>query len=221
MRTRRSAAEFVPPAATLTSLQKAASGCQGCDLYKRATQTVFGEGPEHAEVMFVGEQPGDQEDLAGHPFVGPAGRILDRAVEEAGLRRADVYVTNAVKHFKWEPLGKRRKHKKPYTTEIEACRPWLEAELSVVSPKLVVCLGSTAAQAVFGRPVRILQERGAIVQTPGGVTALVTVHPSSILRAPEDEQREQEYARFVKELALIHSWLHKAGREPAHRHETA
>lgn len=221
MRVRRSAAEFVPQAATLTSLKKAASGCQGCDLYKRATQTVFGEGPEHAEIMFVGEQPGDQEDLAGHPFVGPAGRILDRALDEAGLRREDVYVTNAVKHFKWEPLGKRRKHKKPYTTEIEGCRPWLEAELRVVSPKVVVCLGSTAAQTVFRRPVRIQQERGAILETPDGLTALATVHPAAILRAPEPEQREQEYARFVKDLAVLRSWLHEARREQAHRHRTA
>lgn len=221
MRLDRSAAEFVPSAATLASLKKAAAGCQGCDLYQRATQTVFGEGPENAEIMFVGEQPGDQEDRAGRPFVGPAGRILDRALEEVGFRREDVYVTNAVKHFKWEPLGKRRKHKKPYTKEVEACHPWLEAELRVVSPKVVVCLGSTAAQAVFGRPVHVQQERGAIVETPDGLTALATVHPSAILRVPEHEEQEQEYARFVRDLAVVHSWLHKAGREPAHRHKTA
>jgi len=207
MKLERSAAEFVPPVHTLGSLKKAAATCRGCDLYKRATQAVFGEGPEKAEIMFVGEQPGDQEDRAGHPFVGPAGKILDRALEEVGLRREDVYVTNAVKHFKWLPLGKRRKHKKPFTKEVEACRPWLEAEFQMVRPKVVVCLGSTAAQAVFGRPVRIQQERGAIVETPDGLTTLVTVHPSSILRAPEHEQQEQEYARFVKDLALIRPWL--------------
>lgn len=210
MKLERSAAEFVPPAATLASLTKAAVTCQGCDLYKRATQTVFGEGPANAEIMLVGEQPGDQEDRAGHPFVGPAGQILDRALVEVGLRREDIYITNAVKHFKWLPLGKRRKHQKPFTREVEACRPWLEAELQVVSPKMIVCLGSTAAHAMFGRPVRILQERGAIVETPDGLTALVTVHPSSILRAPEPEQQEEEYARFVKDLALIRPWLHKA-----------
>lgn len=222
MKLERSAADFVPPAATLASLKKAAAHCQGCDLYKRATQTVFGEGPAKAEILFVGEQPGDQEDRAGRPFVGPAGRILDRALEEVGLRREDVYITNAVKHFKWLPLGKRRKHQKPFTREVEACRPWLEAELRVVSPRVIVCLGSTAAQAMFGRPVRIQQERGAIVTTPGGLTALVTVHPSSILRVPEHEQQEQEYARFVKDLALIRSWLHNDKREPAqHHHKTA
>lgn len=222
MTQKRSAAEFVPLAATLTALKKAAAGCRGCDLYKRATQTVFGEGPQRAKIMFVGEQPGDQEDLAGRPFVGPAGRILDRALQEVGLRRDDVYVTNAVKHVQWLPLGKRRKHKKPFTSEVEACRPWLEAELRAVSPKAIVCLGSTAAQAVFGRPVRILQERGTIMETPDGLTALVTAHPSSILRAPEHEQREQEYARLVKELGLIRSWLHKARRQPeGRRHKTA
>ena len=210
MKLERSAAEFVPPAATMASLKSAAVDCQGCDLYKRATQTVFGEGPANAEIVFVGEQPGDQEDRAGHPFVGPAGKVLDRALQEVGVRREDVYITNAVKHFKWLPLGKRRKHQKPLTREVEACRPWLEAELRAVSPRMIVCLGSTAAQAMFGRPVRILQERGTIAETPEGLTALVTVHPSSILRAPEQEQQEQEYALFVKDLALIRPWLHTA-----------
>lgn len=203
MRSERSAAEFVPPVATLAHLKKAAATCQGCDLYKRATQTVFGEGRDTAEIVFVGEQPGDQEDRAGHPFVGPAGRVLDRALEEVGLRRDDVYITNAVKHFKWEPLGKRRKHKKPFTSEIEACRPWLESELRAIRPKVVVCLGSTAAQAVLDRPVRVLQERGTFQRTPEGVAALVTIHPSVILRAREPEEQEEEYARFVKDLALI------------------
>jgi uracil-DNA glycosylase len=222
MKLERSAAEFVPPEATLASLRTAAVHCHGCDLYKRATQTVLGEGPEDAEIMFVGEQPGDQEDRTGRPFVGPAGQVLDRALEEVGLRRRDVYVTNAVKHFKWEPLGKRRKHKKPFTREVEACRPWLEAELRVVSPRVIVCLGSTAAHAVFGRPVRIQQERGEIVETPHGLTALATIHPSAILRAPEHEQREQEYARLVKELGLIRPWLQKArGQTPPRHHKTA
>ena len=210
----RSAAGFLPAATTLPCLKEAAALCRGCDLYKRATQTVFGEGLENAEIVFVGEQPGDQEDLTGHPFVGPAGRVFDKALEAAGLRRDRAYVTNAVKHFKWLPLGKRRIHKKPFTSEIEACRPWLDAELAAIRPKVVVCLGSTAAQAVLERVVRIQQERGTFQEAPSGLTAFVTVHPSSILRAPEPEQRDEEYARFVKELTLVRAWTREHERPP-------
>ena len=212
MRTERSAAEFVPPGAKLADLKKASAACRGCDLYKRATQTVFGEGHEDAEIVFVGEQPGDQEDRAGHPFVGPAGRIFDRALEENGLRRDFVYVTNVVKHFKWLPLGKRRKHKKPFTAEIEACRPWLDAELRAIRPKVVVCLGATAAQTILHRPVRIQQERGTFQAAPGDLTAFVTVHPSAILRTPEPDRREREYARFVQEIGLVRAWLRSPHR---------
>ena len=188
----RSAATFLPAATTLGGLRKAAASCQGCDLYKRATGTVFGECPGNAEIMFVGEQPGDQEDRSGRPFVGPAGHILDRALRETRLRRDQVYVTNAVKHFKWEPLGKRRKHKKPSTREVEACLPWLDAEIGAIQPRVVVCLGSTAAQAMLDRPVGIERERGTFQETPRGVTAFVTIHTSAILRFPDPDQREQE-----------------------------
>ena len=203
----RSAATFLPAATTLSALRKTAASCRGCDLYKRATGTVFGEGPETAEIVFVGEQPGDQEDLSGRPFVGPAGHILDRALKETKLRRDQVYVTNAVKHFKWLPLGKRRKHKKPSMGEVNACRPWLDAEVRTIQPKVVVCLGSTAAQAMFDRPVGIERERGTFQETPRGVTAFVTTHPSAILRFPDPEQREREYARFLKDLTLVHEWV--------------
>lgn len=207
----RSAADFIPPHPTLPRLREAAAGCTGCDLYRRATQTVFGEGAAHATVILLGEQPGDQEDLAGHPFVGPAGRLLDRAMAEAGIPRENVYITNAVKHFKWEPQGKRRKHKRPSAGEIGACRPWLEAELQVIQPKILVCLGATAAQSVFGRMVRLGDLRGKIHHgvLPGADAVLVTVHPSSILRHPEREQREEAYRRFVADLRLIRS-AHKA-----------
>jgi DNA polymerase len=168
-----------------------------------ATQTVFGEGTAHASIVFVGEQPGDQEDVAGHPFVGPAGKILDKALVEAEIDRRDVYVTNAVKHFKWEPQGKRRKHKKPSATEIAACRPWLEAEAAVVMPRVVVCLGVTAAQSVFGKAVRLNDMRGRAWSTPLAATVFVTVHPSAILRHPQAVQRQREYGRFVEDLRSI------------------
>jgi uracil-DNA glycosylase family protein len=201
----RSAVEFIPPKPGLSRLREAAAGCTGCDLYRRATQTVFGEGPSRSAVVFVGEQPGDQEDLAGHPFVGPAGRLLDRALAESGVARKSVYITNAVKHFKWEPQGKRRKHKRPSAGEITACKPWLEAELQVIRPKIVVSLGATAAQSLFGRLVPIGKERGKIRPNLWGIDTLVTIHPSAILRHPEPAEREKEYRRFVKDLKLIRS----------------
>ncbi len=203
----RSAAPFIPARLTVPALQEAASSCTGCDLYKQATQTVFGEGAGHAEIILVGEQPGDQEDRAGHPFVGPAGKILDKALAEAGIARHDVYVTNAVKHFKWEPQGKRRKHKKPSAAEIAACRPWLEAEVKVLGPRLIVCLGVTAAQSVFGKLVRLNEIRGKSWSTAMGSNVFVTVHPSAILRHPESAQRAEEYRRFVQDLLRIGKFL--------------
>lgn len=193
----------------MANLRGAATSCTGCDLYQRATQTVFGDGAAHAQVVLVGEQPGDQEDRIGQPFVGPAGKILDKALAEAGIARREVYVTNAVKDFKWEPQGKRRKHKKPSAAEIAACRPWLEAELQVAMPKIVVCLGVTAAQSVFGKTVRLNEMRGRPWSTPLAPTVLVTVHPSAILRHPEAAQREEEYRRFVEDLCQIARSLRK------------
>jgi DNA polymerase len=192
----------VPGDATLDDLREAAAGCRNCDLWKRATQTVFGEGPRRARAILVGEQPGDEEDLKGHPFVGPAGRLLDKAMEEAGLPRADVFVTNVVKHFKWRPQGKRRLHEKPTLSEINACLPWLEGEIGALRPDVIVCLGATAAQAVIGRQFRVTRERGRFVPSRFG-TAFGTVHPSSILRAPDDETRRIERARFVEDLRLV------------------
>ncbi|MBD0329067.1 MAG: UdgX family uracil-DNA binding protein, partial [Thermoleophilia bacterium] len=180
----------------MASLREAAAGCQACPLWRTGTQTVFGEGAREAEVMLVGEQPGDQEDRMGRPFVGPAGRLLDRALEEAGIDRSLAYVTNVVKHFKWTARGKRRIHAKPNWGEIAACRPWLEAELAVVRPHVLVCLGSTAAQALLGRQFRVTRERGTLVESPLAPHATATVHPSSILRAP-DEARDAEYAALV------------------------
>ena len=203
----RSATPFIPARLTVPALQEAASSCTGCDLYKQATQTVFGEGAGHAEIVLVGEQPGDQEDRAGHPFVGPAGKILDKALAEAGIARHDVYVTNAVKHFKWEPQGKRRKHKKPSAAEIAACRPWLEAEVKVLGPHVIVCLGVTAAQSVFGELVRLNEIRGKSWSTAMGSNVFVTVHPSAILRHPEAAQRDEEYRRFVQDLRRIGKFL--------------
>ena len=204
----RSARSFIPTHLSLPQLRESAAGCTGCDLYKHATQTVFGEGASHASIMFLGEQPGDQEDVAGHPFVGPAGRILDKALAETGIVRKDVYVSNAVKHFKWEPQGKRRKHKKPSAAEIAACRPWLEAEIQVVKPRIVVCLGVTAAQSVFGKAVRLNELRGRPVSTPLA-TVFVTVHPSAILRNPDALKRRREYERFVEDLRSIRTHLKK------------
>jgi uracil-DNA glycosylase len=203
----RSAASFIPAKLTIPALQEAAASCTGCDLYKQATQTVFGEGAGHAEIILIGEQPGDQEDRAGQPFVGPAGKILDKALAEAGIVREDVYVTNAVKHFKWEPQGKRRKHKKPSAAEIAACRPWLEAEVKVLTPCVVVCLGVTAAQSVFGKIVRLNEMRGRSWSTLMAPNVFVTVHPSAILRHPEAAQRDEEYRRFVEDLRRIGKFL--------------
>ena len=203
----RSARSFLPAPLTMAQLRESSAACTGCDLYKHATQTVFGEGSVHASLLFVGEQPGDQEDLAGKPFVGPAGRMLDKALAESGIARRDVYVTNAVKHFKWEPQGKRRKHKKPSATEIAACRPWLEAETQLVKPRIVVCLGVTAAQSVFGKTVRLNELRGRAWSTPLGATVFVTVHPSALLRHPEPAEREREYRRFVEDLQSIRKHL--------------
>jgi uracil-DNA glycosylase family protein len=192
----------VPDTSSLTTLRTAAKACTACHLYKHATQTVFGEGPKGATLMLLGEQPGDQEDLAGKPFVGPAGKILDRGLEEAGIDRTEVYVTNTVKHFKWEPRGKRRIHKKPNSREIAACRPWLEAELRAVQPDVLVCMGATAAQAVFGPKFRVTRERGRVLESPLAAKVVATVHPSSLLRQPDEESREREYKLFVADLRV-------------------
>jgi DNA polymerase len=197
------AAELVPAKATLDELRMSAAGCQACDLWKSGTQTVFGEGNPHARVMLVGEQPGDKEDLQGKPFVGPAGSVLDKALAAAGIDRNDVYVTNIVKHFKWEPRGKRRLHKKPNVTEISACRPWLEAEIRTVKPQIVVLLGATAAQGVLGSDFRVTQHRGELVDSSLAPYVLATVHPSSILRAQDDDSRHEEMQRFVDDLQQV------------------
>ena len=197
--------EFARPAQPPDSMSwstvcEAAEDCKACHLYKRATQTVFGEGPKGATMMLVGEQPGDYEDVAGKPFVGPAGKIMDRALEEAGIDRSQVYVTNAVKHFKWEPRGKRRIHQKPNSREIAACRPWLEAELRIVKPKLVVAMGATAAQTIFGPSFRVTRERGKVLSSKLAPRVLATVHPSSLLRQPDEASRQREYKLFVTDL---------------------
>jgi DNA polymerase len=205
----RSAAEFLPAKRDLISLRKAAAGCRGCELYKLGTQTVFGEGAARASVMLVGEQPGDKEDLAGRPFVGPAGGILDKALDAAGIDRGGVYVTNAVKHFKWEPRGKRRIHKKPNGLEIAACHPWFEAEVEAVKPDVIVCLGATAAQSILGAKFRVTQMRGRVVHVPGLPTVIATVHPSSILRAQTDEERHAQMAEFVADMKSVAATLRK------------
>ena len=202
-RPRPDAAERIPDRPTLSTVREAARDCQACDLYKRGTQTVFGEGGRKAELMLVGEQPGDAEDLAGHPFVGPAGKLLDRALEDAGIDRAAVYVTNVVKHFKWEPRGKRRIHKKPNAGEIAACRPWLDTEIQLVKPRAIVCLGATAAQALIGRQFKVTAHRGEFISSSLAPLVLATVHPSSILRAPDDDTRRQEMERFTDDLRKV------------------
>ncbi len=190
----------VPETSSLKTVREAALGCTACPLYKNATQTVFGEGPRNPPMMLVGEQPGDSEDLSGKPFVGPAGKIMDRALEEAGINRREVYVTNTVKHFKWEPRGKRRIHQKPNSRDIAACKPWLETELRLVNPGLVVCMGATAAQAFFGSSFRVTKERGKVLSSPLAPRVIATVHPSSLLRQPDEESREREYKLFVADL---------------------
>lgn len=195
--------ELVSDEPTIAALRQAAAGCTGCDLYRNATQTVFGEGPEKAMVMLVGEQPGDAEDRAGHPFVGPAGKLLDRCLTEAGIDRHRAYVTNVVKHFKWVPRGPRRIHSKPGSVEIEACFPWLEAEIEVVKPRVIVALGATAAQALFGRAFRVSTDRGRFVNSGLAPYALATVHPSALLRAPDEETRHREIRRFTEDLNQV------------------
>lgn len=203
---------FVPPGATLTQLRDAAQRCQGCELYRNATQAVLGEGPPHARIVMIGEQPGDQEDLAGKPFVGPAGALLDRALADAQIARRDVYITNAVKHFKFEERGKRRIHKKPSSGEITACHPWLEAELACIHPEIIVCLGATAARAVIGNQHRLLQERGRFFQHPMAGAVSATVHPSAILRAPDAARRHADYEAFVADLKAARQRLAKTAR---------
>ena len=203
----QTAAPLIPPRPTLNKLRDVAAECKACHLWKLGTQTVFGEGKSNSLIMFVGEQPGDKEDLAGRPFVGPAGALLDASLEEAGIDRAKVYVTNVVKHFKWEPRGKRRIHKKPNGVEITACRPWLEAEIAVIRPRAIICLGATAAQALLGPKFKVTQQRGQFVESAMAEYVTATVHPSSILRAPTDEARRLERASFVDDLKKIRAAL--------------
>ena len=208
-RIENTAASLIPDNPTIPELRAAAANCKACDLWKLGTQTVFGEGSSKARVMLVGEQPGDQEDIQGHPFVGPAGKILDKALEEAGIDRKEVYVTNAVKHFKWEPRGKRRIHKKPNSLEITACNPWLEAEIEALHPEVIVCLGATAAQSLLGRQFKVSVQRGQWVESPLAPFVMATVHPSSLLRAPDDETRHRETQRFIADLKRVHEALEK------------
>jgi DNA polymerase len=202
-----SAEPFLPKRKSQASLARAVDFCEGCDLYKNATRGVMGEGPRNSQIMFIGEQPGDGEDKAGHPFVGPAGRILDQALSAAGIDRDDVYVTNAVKHFKWEPRGTRRLHKKPSAREVKACRPWLDAELDLIEPAGIVCLGATAAQALLGRGFRITKHRGERLDFERAEWIMATWHPSAVLRAPDAEARRQMENEFVADLKLAASFL--------------
>jgi len=204
------AQEFIPPRPTLTQLRAAIQHCRGCDLYLHATQAVLGEGPAKARIMLIGEQPGDREDIAGHPFVGPAGALLDRALQDAGIARDEVYLTNAVKHFKFEERGKRRIHKKPNDSEIDACKPWMWAEIARVHPQAIVCLGATAARALLGKQHQLLKQRGEFVDNPTAKIVTATVHPSSILRAPDPDRRHADYEAFVKDLAAVAKALRSA-----------
>jgi len=193
----------VPSTRSWSVLREAARDCRACPLYLKGTQTVFGEGPKRSDIVFIGEQPGDQEDLAGRPFIGPAGGLLNRALETAGIDRSVCYVTNAVKHFKWEARGKRRLHEKPNAGEIKACSPWWQAELRLIRPAFLVCLGGTAAKAVMGRPVKVLTERGSLMPSEWAEQTLVTVHPSSLLRMPDKAAREAAFQKFVEDLSLL------------------
>ena len=197
------ATEFVPTHPTLAALREAIQHCRGCDLYRYATQAVLGEGPKSARIVMVGEQPGDAEDRQGHPFVGPAGKLLNRALKDAGIERSEVYVNNAVKHFKFEERGKKRLHKKPRMSEIKACRPWLEAELTVVQPRIIICLGATAAQSILGPKYRLTKERGKFVEHAWAPLVTATIHPSAILRAPDAERRHEEYHGLVADLKRV------------------
>lgn len=209
------AAPLVPEHPTLPKLRGAAAGCRACDLWKTGTQTVFGEGAPHAKVLFVGEQPGDKEDLAGKPFVGPAGGVLNKALAAAGIDRDETFVTNAVKHFKWEPRGKRRIHKKPNSIEIAACRPWLNAEIEVVKPQVIVVLGATAAQALLGKDFRVTQRRGELIESELAPHIVATVHPSAILRAPDEDARHEEMAKFIDDLKQVARALNRVERRRA------
>jgi DNA polymerase len=204
-----SAAPWVPETKNLNRLREAAKDCEGCSLYQNATQTVFGEGSRQSRVILVGEQPGDEEDQQGRPFVGPAGKLLNRALEAARVDRSELYVTNAVKHFKFSPRGKRRIHAKPSATEVSACRPWLQAEVAAVNPQLIVAMGSTAARSVMGREMRVMSDRGQFFSHEWAESVLVTVHPSALLRIPEHERREAEWKLFVRDLGMINEWLTK------------
>jgi uracil-DNA glycosylase family protein len=207
-----SAEDFPPKKLTLNALQKASQGCRGCDLYKEATQTVFGKGRPSARLMVVGEQPGDKEDKEGEPFVGPAGHLLDRALEEAGIDRSEAYVTNAVKHFKWKPKANRRLHQTPRAGEIEACKPWLAAEVQAVKPEAILALGATAARSLFGPKVKVTKDRGRSLESPLAPLAAVTIHPSAILRLRDQDEREAEFAGFVADLEGVASALRGAAR---------
>jgi uracil-DNA glycosylase len=209
-----SAADFLPPRINLTSLRVAVQECRGCSLYRRATRAVFGEGLRRARLVLVGEQPGDREDLAGRPFVGPAGRLLDEALEEAGIDRSQAFVTNAVKHFKWEARGKRRKHQSPSSAEIEACRPWLDAELQVVRPEALVAMGATAARALLGREFRVTRQRGEFVPSPLAEHVTATVHPAAILRMPDRGARRAAREEFVDDLRAVAARLGGARAQP-------
>lgn len=201
------AAKFLPAVRSITAMRAAVQSCQGCELYKHASQAVFGEGQTKAKLLLIGEQPGNEEDLQGHPFVGPAGKLLDRALGDAQIDRQSVYVTNAVKHFKFEERGKRRIHKKPGAGEVRACKPWLDAEIEAIHPVVIVCLGATAAQALLGNDFRLTVDRGRPLQHPAVEHVVATVHPSAILRAPDSEQRELQYARFVDDLKVARKLL--------------
>jgi uracil-DNA glycosylase family protein len=207
--------DILPDRLSLSSAREAAASCRACDLYARATQTVFGEGPRRAEIMMVGEQPGDVEDVEGHPFVGPAGRLLDRALEQASIDRRLVYLTNVVKHFKWEPRGKRRIHAKPNTAEVSACRPWLDAEVALVKPRILVCLGVVAAQALLGRSFKVSADRGRFVVSTLAPLVTATVHPSSILRARDDDSRREAMERFVADLRFVAAEMARPPRDRA------